>query len=147
MYKKHILDNSIVILILFIGISIANILFSVHFIPVMFAGIIFISFIKTLESKSYYSLFLIFLTFLVIENIQGFRAFSLVLIALSIYIFIKPYIQQIFSSYDLLNSLYITIFYLFLLLSYSFFNGFDTSLLLIIIVNILVDTIIVGLFI
>ena len=147
MYRKDILDNPIFIFILFIGVSLANILLSVHFIPLMFAGVMFIAFIKTLQNRYYYSLFLVVLTFFVIENTQGFKTFSLLLIALFIYIFVKSYLEQLLSSSDIVKSLYIVVFYLCLILVYSFFNEFDMNLLTNIIINIIIDVIIIGLFI
>ncbi len=147
MNRKDILDNPIFIFLLFIGISLVNILTSVHFIPIMFVGILFIAFIKTLENRYYYSLFWIILALLIIENIQGFRAFSLVSASLFIYIFIKPNIEHIFSSTDNLKTLYVLILYICIILIYSFFNGFDLYLLPVVVMNLIFDIIIVGLFI
>jgi len=115
MLKKDILDRPIIIFILAFCISIINILFSVHFIPLMFVSILVIAFIRMLDKRYYYSLLWIILAFLVVENIQGFKAFSMVAVALSIYIIVKPNIENIFSSSGMLNKLYISIFYILIL--------------------------------
>jgi len=147
MPRKDILDNPLIIFFIFIGISVVNILSSVHFIPIMFVGILFIAFTKMIETKSYYGLFWIILAFLVVENIQGFKSFSLVSLSLFLYIFIKPNIQHLFSSSDILKTLYIIIFYITMALLYIFFNSFNLNLLFIIVANLILDIILVGLFI
>ncbi len=144
MLRKNIFDNPIIIFLLFVGVSLVNIIFSVHFVSIIFAGVVFIAFTKTLKNKYYYSLFLVILTFLIIENVQGFRPFSLVALSLFIYIFLKPYLQQIFTSSELVRNLYVIIFYLGMVLIYSFFNNFDIIILPIIVINILIDIIILG---
>lgn len=147
MFKKDILDNPITLFIVVICISLINILSSIHFIPIMFVGILFIAFIKMIESKSYYLLLWIVLGFLIVENIQGFKAFSLVALSLFIYLFIKPTIQNVFLSRDILKYINIFIFYISMIFLYSFINSFDTLLLSTIMINLLLDIIIVGLFI
>ena len=147
MFKKDILDDHIVIFLLFISISLINILFSVHFVPIMLVGILFLAFVKMLENKSFYSLLWIIMAFLIVENIQGFKAFSLVFLAFFIYIFIKPNIEHIFSSYDILKKIYIIIFYISIGFLYSFFETFDMLLVSKIIINLILDIVIVVLFI
>lgn len=147
MLKKDILDNPIIIFILSFCISIINILFSVHFIPLMFVSILVIAFIKMLDNRYYYSLLWIIFAFLVVENIQGFKAFSMVAVALSLYIIVKPNIENIFSSPGILNNLYISIFYILILFLYSFSNQLDISLIVTLLINFIIDIIIIGLFI
>ncbi|MCK5111103.1 MAG: hypothetical protein KAQ94_06250 [Arcobacteraceae bacterium] len=147
MRRKDIFSDQFAIFSFFIIVSLVNIISSVHFIPIMFAGIVFIVFNELLQKRYYYSLFWILLTFLVIENIQGFGTFSLFFTALFIYLFIKSSVAHIFSSSDLTKSLYIIIFYVSMIFVYSIFNGFNILSLSIIAINIILDIIIVGLFI
>jgi hypothetical protein len=147
MLKKDMLDNSFIVFMLCVIISLINIVSSVHFISIMLIGVLFIAFIKTLEKKYFYSFMWVFIAFLIIENTQGFRAFSLIFLALFVYMFVKPNTEHIFSSSDMLKTIYIIIFYISMVLAYSFFYTFDISLLYTIIINLMIDIIIVGLFI
>jgi len=134
------------IFFMFIIISLINLIFSVHFISIMCVGIVFITFIRVLSEQNIYALFWIIITFLVIENAHGLQAFTLIGLALLIYIFIKPSIHNIFSSSTMLKSWYIIIFYMAMLLFYSLLNGFIASFVLIIIINLMLDLIVTGLF-
>ncbi len=145
--RKFFLDNNLYIFFLIIGISIINIISSIYFIPFMLVGILFIAFMHLMAVKSYNILFLIIFAILIVENIQGFRPFSLVAISFFIYIFIQTNIKDILSSSETTKSMYIIIFYILLGLLYGIFNGFDISLFLIIALNIVIDIILVGLFI
>ncbi len=145
--KISILNNPYIIFILFLSISLLNLLLSTHFIPIMFAGILFLAFITTISKKYYYSLFWVMLSFMIVANTQGFSLFSLIILSFLIYIFIKPYIDQVFSSYDIVKSLYIIIFYLGIMLLYIFTNEFSMQMLTYILGNIMIDIMIVGLFI
>jgi hypothetical protein len=145
--RKYILDNGIYLFFLIVTISIVNIISSIYFIPIMLVGILFIAFMHFIKDKSYYSLMLIIFTILIVESTQGFRSFSLVAIAFFIYIFIKTDIRNVLSSSESLKSTYVIMFYIFLGLLYGIFNGFDISLVLTIILNMIFDIIIVGLFI
>ncbi len=145
--KRNLLDSQFILFLFFITVSLVNILFSVHFISIMLVGVVFIIFNELIKKGYYYSLIWIVLAFLVIENVQGFGIFSLFLIALFIYIFIKSSVQHIFSSYDLTRSLYIIIFYSAIVFVYGVFNSFDIVSLSYIAINIIIDIIIVGLFI
>ena len=147
MHRKNLFDNPIFVFLLSVFASLINILFSVHFISIMFAGVLFLAFVKALENRYFYSLIWIILAFLVVENIQGFRVFSLVALALFISIFIKPYIEHIIASTDFLKNLFVIIFYLSMIILYSFINGFDINLVITIVINIIIDLIIIGLFI
>ena len=125
MIKKNILDNPIFVFILSFFIVMINIIFSSHFLSLLFAGVMFTAFIKMLEEKYYYSLLWVSITFLIIENIQGFKLFSLTLLSLFIYIFVKPILQRIFVSFELLKMIYIILFYSFMGILYIFFNDYD----------------------
>lgn len=113
----------------------------------MFVSILVISFIKMLDKSYYYSLLWIILAFLVVENIQGFKAFSMVAVVLSLYIIVKPKIENIFTSSIMLNNLYISVFYILILFLHSFSNQLDISLIVTLLINFIIDIIIVGLFI
>jgi len=130
-----------------VGISLINILFSVHFISIMLVGILLVSFFKAIDKKYYYSLFFIILTVLIVENTQGFRSFSLVALMIFMYIIIKPNIERIFSSSDILKTLCIVIFYLFIFGFLGMTDGFSITLAFSLFINLFIDIIIVGLFI
>ncbi len=131
---------------IFVGVSLLNILFASHFISIMFAGVVFTLFLKQIKKRNYYWLFWLMCTFAMIETNQGLKLFSLVLISLVMYIYIKPYIKQIVSSRDITNSFSIVIFYILLMSTYIFLNGFDISIVFTIILNIIIDIILVWLF-
>ena len=136
----------VTIFYLCIIVSLVNILFSTHFIPIMFIGVLLISFINALDNKYYYLLSWIILVFLIVENTQGFRCLSLVTLAFVIYIFIKPSIQQIFSSFDMLKILYISIFYLGIIFLHTHSFAYGNNLIIIIAINFLLDILIGWLF-
>ncbi len=124
-----------------------NILTSIYFITLMGLGIVFIIFIKMIETKSYYLLIMSIFTFLLIENIQGFNPFSLSILAFVLYVFINSNMKHLLSSKDILKSLYVVLFYVGVVGLYSFSYSFDISLLVILMVNMVLDIVFVGLFI
>ncbi len=145
--QRNLLDSQFILFLFFISVSLINIFSSVHFVPIMLVGVVFIVFNELVKKEHYYSLIWIILTFLVIENVQGFGTFNLLLIALFIYFFIKSSVKHIFLSYSLTRSLYIVMFYCITAFIYGVFNGFDIVSFFYIVVNIVIDIVVVGLFI
>jgi hypothetical protein len=143
---KDIFDNPIFIILLFIFTVIINLLFATHFIPILLAGVIFLAFITTLSNRYYYLLGIVVCTFLFIENTQGFKPFSLLLVSLFIYVFFKSTLIALFASSITVKLAYIVTFYIVILLIYSFINGFNISLFMTILLNIILDIVVVGLF-
>lgn len=147
MLSRNILDNPFVVFFVCLVICVLNLFLSIQFLPIMFAGVIFILFLKMIDNSYYYSLIWVLIAFLVIENTQGFKSFSLISIAVFIYIFVKPNIERIFSSFEILKIIYVIIFYLFIAIMYIFTNSLNLDLLYIALSNILIDAIIIGVFI
>lgn len=126
-------------------VNIINIIFSSYFISFLLAGVVFKIFSTSLRNEHNYLLTLCIITFLVIENTQGFKLFSLTLIALVIYFFIIPRLKQLFSSSLISGFLFIFIFYVFIYLMEQITNPFDMVMLIKLIINFIIDIIIVGL--
>lgn len=145
--KKNLLDNHFFIFFLFIFTAIVTTISSIYFFSIMLSGILFLGFKKCLKNKAYYSLCFILLSFLFVELNNGFKPFSLILLATFTYIFVVPYLKRVISFNDLNNYVYIICFYMGVggvwVLTYdSSFYLFGT-----IIVNVLIDFIIFGIFI
>ena len=130
------------LILIFIGIT--NIIFSTYFISIFLAGVVFKIFLESLKKQYYYILAFSVITFLVIEVIQGFKPFSLTLIALFLFYFIIPRIKHTFSSSIMSEFIYIFLFYLVLLVVTIFYTPFSINMLYVVIYNFLIDIIIVG---
>lgn len=144
--KNILLHNPIFIFILSIFTIILNIVSSVHFLPIMLAGIIFLALKKCVKNSYYYSGVLLIITFLFIEYNNGFIPFSLTLLAFFIYIFVIPYLIRVISLHNLNSYIYIITFYLGMMILWIFTNEFSFYLLRNIFMNILIDMTIFGLF-
>ena len=143
---KSNLDNPI---FLFIVLSLAvmvNTISSIHFLLVMFAGILFTIFYRCLKERYLYSLAFVVIAFLFIEINTGLKPFTLSLLSLFLYIFILPKDEN--YSYDNLSSsyIYILIFYIGLLIIWSVVFELNETILITIFVNILIDLIFFGVF-
>ena len=141
---KNIFDNPFYIVLLFFVVTFLNISFTVHFIPIMLAGLVFSVFVHVYEKENYYSLALVILTFIVIEISQGMPFLSLSLLSFIIYIFVMPKIKQLFSLGELDQLLFVLIFYLAYLALYFILQGISVSVSLKVILNLVIDFIIVG---
>lgn len=126
-------------------VNIVNIIFSSYFISFLLAGVVFKIFSASLRNEHNYLLTFCIITFLVIENTQGFKLFSLTLIALVIYFFIIPKLKQLFSSSLISGFIFIFIFYTFVYFMEQITNPFDMVMLIKLIINFVIDIIIVGL--
>ncbi len=130
------------ILLVFIGLT--NLFFSTYFISVLMCGIVFKIFLKTLKNENFYFLFVVIFTFLIIEATQGFKLFSLTLIALVLYYFVIPKMKHIFSSSMISELIFILLFYVVLLISTIFYIPFNFDLAIVFFLNFLFDSFIIG---
>ena len=118
-----------------------NTISSIHFLLVMFAGILFTIFYRCLKERYLYSLAFVVIAFLFIEINTGLKPFTLSLLSLFLYIFILPKDEN--YSYDNLSSsyIYIIIFYIGLLIIWSVVFELNETILITIFVNIIIDLI------
>ena len=143
---KSNLDNPIFLFIILSLVVMVNTISSIHFLLVMFAGILFTIFYRCLKERYLYSLALVVSAFLFIEINTGLKPFTLSLLSLFLYIFILPKDEN--YSYDNLSSsyIYILIFYIGLLIIWSVVFELNETILITIFVNILIDLIFFGVF-
>lgn len=143
---RNKLENPIILFfILFIIISI-NIIASINFLLIMFAGVLFTAFYIFLKKRYLYSLFFVVLSFLIIEINSGLKPFSLTILSLFIYLFIIPKANKS-SSYDLANSyVYMIFFYIGLFIMWSLFYGLDQKIFIALVLNLLIDFVFFGVF-
>ena len=143
---KSNLDNPIFLFIILSLVVMVNTISSIHFLLVMFAGILFTIFYRCLKERYLYSLAFVVIAFLFIEVNTGLKPFTLSLLSLFLYIFILPKDEN--YSYDNLSSsyIYILIFYIGLLIIWSVVFELNETILITIFVNILIDLIFFGVF-
>jgi len=144
--KKDIMDNPFFLFILLIATVISNTISSVYFTSIMLAGFVFLAYIKCLQNRYYYSAFFITLALLFIELNNGFPPFSLILLAIFSYVFIIPKIKQVISFSGLNYFIYILWFYGSMIIIWSISNEVDITLIGTILLNIIIDFILVGMF-
>lgn len=145
--RKNLLDNPIFIFLLFLATAVMSTISSVYFISIMLAGVQFLAFRETLKNKYYYSLFFVLLSFLFIEFNNGFKPFSLILLAFFSNLFIIPYLKRVVSLNDLNNFVYMILFYVGIFIIWSFSHDINFILFKTVIINIIIDFIIFGVFI
>ena len=139
---KNSLDNPIFLLTILILAVISNLIASVHFLLVLFVGIIFTAFYRTLKKRYYYLFFLVIVAFLFIEINSGLKPFSLSLLSFFIYIFIIPrYESNSFSSL-----VYVIFFYLGLTIMWFLSFGLDERIIFALIINLFIDLLFFGVF-
>ena len=143
---KSNLDNPIFLFIILSLVVMVNTISSIHFLLVMFAGILFTIFYRCLKERYLYSLAFVVIAFLFIEINTGLKPFTLSLLSLFLYIFILPKDEN--YSYDNLSSsyIYILIFYIGLLIIWSVIFGLNETMIITIFANILIDLIFFGVF-
>ena len=143
---KSNLDNPFFLFIILSLVVMVNTISSIHFLLVMFAGILFTIFYRCLKERYLYSLAFVVIAFLFIEINTGLKPFSLSLLSLFLYIFILPKDEN--YSYDNLSSsyIYILIFYIGLLIIWSVIFGLNETMIITIFANILIDLIFFGVF-
>ena len=143
---KSNLDNPFFLFIILSLVVMVNTISSIHFLLVMFAGILFTIFYRCLKERYLYSLAFVVIAFLFIEINTGLKPFSLSLLSLFLYIFILPKDEN--YSYDNLSSsyIYILIFYIGLLIIWSIVFELNETMIITIFANILIDLIFFGVF-
>lgn len=143
---RNNLDNPFFLfIVLIIAISI-NTIFSIHFLLVMLAGILFTAFYRMLRKRYLYSLAFVIIAFLFIEINSGLKPFSLSLLSLFIYVFILPRTENS-TTYNTSNSyLYILFFYIGLTILWAFTFDLNERILLALFINIIIDLMFFGAF-
>ncbi|RXJ70024.1 hypothetical protein CRV08_00220 [Halarcobacter ebronensis] len=105
------------------------------------------AFFTCLKKRYHYSLMLVIITLTLIELNNGFKIFSLSLLSAFIYIFITPYIKRILTFSSLNSYIYMAVFYLGVYIMWSFNNEVNFQLNYTLIINLLIDFVIFGVFI
>ncbi len=143
---RNNLDNPIFLFILLLLIVTVNAISSIHFLLVMFAGILFTAFYRCLKKRYLYSLFFVIVAFLFIEINTGLKPFSLTLLSLFIYVFILPKDEN-YTAYNTSSSyIYILFFYIGLLIMWAIVFGFDLNTSIVLIINLIIDLLFFGVF-
>jgi len=144
-HKVISLSNPFIIFGIFLIVSILNIVLSVHFITILFAGLIFTSFIHSINFKYYWSLVFSILAFVFIEISNGLSIGSLSLVSFFIYIFIVPKIGNYLKSQILYFGILNIIFYIGVFLLFSINSEINNILVSKIILNFILDLFLVSL--
>lgn len=105
------------------------------------------AFFITLKKRYYYTFFLILFTLAFIELNNGFKVFSLAILATFVYVFLVPNINRVFSFSFLNSYIYMTVFYIGGLIIWLIDNEFSSLLISILSINLLIDFLIFGFFI
>lgn len=142
--KINNLDNPFFIFLLFLTAIIVNTISSIYFFPILLLGILFMGFFVCLKKRYYYSLFFIVIAFLFIEVNNGFKVFSITILASFIYIFIAPYIKRVLSFNALNSYIYITIFYIGIYFLWLINNDLSAQLTITLLINLIIDFILFG---
>lgn len=140
---KNSLDNPMFLFFLLVFCVTLNLIASIHFLIILFGGIIFTAFYRTLQKKYYYSFVLVIIAFLFIEINSGLKPFSLSLLSFFIYIFVIPRYE--YSSFN--SFIYIIFFYIGLTIMWFLSFGIDEKIILALIINLFIDLIFFGVFI
>ena len=141
---RNNLDNPIFLFIVLTLAVMVNTISSIHFLLVMFSGILFTAFYRCLKERYLYSLTFVVIAFLFIEVNTGLKPFTLSLLSLFLYIFILPKDEN--YTYNNLSSsyIYIIIFYIGILIIWSVVFELNETILVTLLVNILIDLIFFG---
>lgn len=143
---RNNLDNPIFLFIVLLIAITVNIISSIHFLLIMFAGILFTAFYRCLRKRYLYSLTFVIIAFLFIEVNMGLKPFTLSLLSLFIYVFVLPKDEN-HTSYNLSSSyVYIIFFYLGLLILWSIIFELNTQILLTLFANVIIDLLFFGAF-
>ena len=144
--SRNNLDNPLFLFIVLLLIIAVNTISSIHFLLIMFAGILFTAFYRCLKKRYLYSLTFVVITFLFIEINTGLKPFSMTLLSLFIYIFILPKDESQTSYNSSSAYLYIIFFYIGLVIMWSILFGIHPHLIATLIINALIDLIFLGAF-
>lgn len=127
-----------------ITLIIINLLSSGFFVNIFLAGSVFFIFMQAIQSKYFYTSLLAVFTFIIIETLLNFPIFSLTIISGIILLFIKPYLEKVFSSSLMAQTLNISLFYLFLAVLFLSNNHFSNEIIYIFLLNLFIDIILAG---
>lgn len=141
------LDNPYFIILLSISIVIVNTISSINFFPILSLGILFMAFLVCLKKRYYYSFIIVVATITFIEMNNGFKPLSISLIATFVYVFLVPNINRIFSLSSLNSYIYMIVFYLGVSIVWSINHDISLYYVSIILINLIIDFIIFGVFI
>lgn len=141
---RNNLDNPIFLFTLLLIAVILNTISSIYFLLIMLSGILFMAFFVCLKRKYFYSLTFVVIAFLLIEVNSGLKPLSLTLLSLFLYIFILPRINRTMSFSSLNSYLYITIFYIGVMLIWSLTTDINETIVKAIVLNILIDLVLFG---
>ena len=128
----------------FISVIIINSLFSVYFLSIFLAGVVFKIFVDSLKNGYYYMMMLSVAVFLYIETVHGIKLFSLSIISVFVYYLILPKIRHVFSLGIINQISFIFLFYISFFTVIFFTNGYYSELYFIFIVNFLIDSFVAG---
>jgi len=144
-HKLISLSNPFIVFGIFLIVSILNIILSVHFITILFVGVIFTSFIHSISFKYYWSLVFSILAFIFIEISNGLSIGSLSLVSFFIYTFIVPKIGNYLKSKIVYLGILNLIFYSGVFLLFSINSEINNILVSKIILNFILDLFLVSL--
>lgn len=147
MRKVDLLDNPYFIFTLFLITGLVSIISSIYFISILLSGILFLAFMRTFKLKAYYSLMFVLLSFLFVELNNGFKPFSLTLLAFFTYTFVVPYLKRVISLHDLNAYVYMLCFYVGVGGLWTLTHSSSFKLVGTLLFNIFLDFIIFGFFI
>lgn len=145
--KINNLDNPYFIVLLSIFVVITNTISSIKFFPILALGILFMAFFVCLKKRYYYSLTIVIATITFIEMNNGFKPFSISLIATFVYVFLVPNINRIFSFSSLNSYIYMIVFYIGVTIVWSINHDINLFYVSIILINLIIDFMIFGVFI
>lgn len=140
------LYNPIFLFTLLIIIITINTISSIHFMMILLAGILFMGFSVCLKNKYLYSLFFIILTFIFIEINAGLKPLSLTLLSLFLYIFVIPLINRVVSLHKFDDYIFILLFYVGIIIIWSISMDMTFDIFTTILINLLIDLLIFGVF-
>ncbi|MEA1915564.1 MAG: hypothetical protein U9N30_09660 [Campylobacterota bacterium] len=146
MLSKNIFDRPVSLIALLIAVFLLNTVSSTYFIQITLAGVVFLGFLKTLDNKYYNSFILIVCMFIVIESNQGLNLFTLTIFSYVSYLTIIPYLDKVFTIASVRDFVQLFWFYIGLGIAYSTLIEFDWAIVGIIMLNLILDIILVGLF-
>ncbi|MFV7790237.1 hypothetical protein ACNSOP_10700 [Aliarcobacter lanthieri] len=139
---RNSLDNPFFLFFLLIFAVSINFLASIHFLVILFAGVLSTAFYRTLKQKYYYSFVFVIIAFLLIELNMGLKPFSLSLLSFFMYLFIIPRYEQSHTN----AFLYIIFFYIGLAILWYLFFHFENISIYILIINLIIDLLIFWIF-
>jgi hypothetical protein len=142
--KKNIFDNGYILFLLLIIVAVVNIVASVYFLSIMLAGVVFVAYSRCLKTQNYYPMIFVLIAFLIIELNNGFKPFSIILVASFIHVYLIPFLTRIVVIDSLSDFLQITLLYVAMAILWLISNDLNFSLVKILVLNFILDIIIIG---